>query len=148
MYCTPRSRSFARPTNWFESFVPAMAHAAACDAECGPATFRMPIDIVEREGAYVITASVPGFTKEQISIELNDGVVTIDAKLAETKEDESTSTGATWHRRERRRVNLSRSIRLPDGVTGENISATVENGVLTVTIPQPPTKQPHKIKVN
>jgi HSP20 family molecular chaperone IbpA len=45
-------------------------------------------------------------------------------------------------------VNLSRSIRLPDGVGGENISAAVENGILTVTIPQPPTKQPQKIKVN
>ncbi|MFO0829747.1 MAG: Hsp20/alpha crystallin family protein [Phycisphaerales bacterium] len=145
-------RPASRPAFWFNDLFSEMPTLMACvadsAAEATPSTLRLPVDIVEKDGAYVLTASVPGFKKDEVSVQFDKGVLTIEAKRASSTEEKGTDEGVTWHRRERRCVDLARSIRLPEGITGEGIAATIVDGVLTVTVPQPPEKQPHKIRIN
>ncbi len=108
------------------------------------AASRLPIDIHEENGRFVITASVPGFRKDQISVEVKDGMLTIAATNTVVRQESSGADEATaaanakkWYRRERRTMNWERSLRLSEGVTGEGTTAELKDGVLTVTIPQP-----------
>ncbi len=179
MYCTPgglRRGSAFRP---IDSAVAAMmanamrSPTASCcgtrgpgESECrtdGESTTqieasRLPIDIHEENGSFVITASVPGFRKDQISVEVKDGVLTIAATNTVERQDSSGTDEATaaspantkkWYRRERRTVNWARSLRLSEGVTGEGTTATLKDGILTVTIPQPrKVEVPSGIKID
>jgi HSP20 family protein len=121
-------------------------------------TYRLPIDLHEERrdgnGAWVITASVPGFAKQEVSIEVKDGVLTIAATRATARDEvsspesvaEATPQRTLW-RRERREVNLFRQIRLPENASDAGITAALADGVLTVTIPQVPEAQPRKVDI-
>ncbi|MDZ4830368.1 MAG: Hsp20/alpha crystallin family protein [Phycisphaerae bacterium] len=162
--CTPQTAGFRRLNNgWFHGVVPTIMPAAmACgsDAEqVSDETYRLPVDVIEKNGAFVVTASVPGFRKNEISVEFHEGTLTVAAiRSASTESSGPAGTATptadpadesvTWHRRERRTVNVTRSIRMPDGVTGEGVSASVVDGVLTVTVPQTPSKKPQKVQIN
>lgn len=163
--CTPRFarsmpvRGFASPLDAAVAALFGTQAAGTCstDGACAQpdASFvRLPVDIHETEGTFVITASLPGFRKEDVAIEMKDGVLTITAERSETTAtDGSTQPTAArpaiqWHRRERRLVNWTRSLRLPEGVTGEGITAELKDGVLTVTVPQPKKQDGVRISVN
>jgi HSP20 family protein len=161
MYCTPRFRrmpaniaGFPAP---FSSFVAELMKPGACATSCndestagaGPIAARLAVDIQEKDNTFVITASLPGFRKDEVSIEFEDGDLTIAATRAEVADASGQDANVTWHRRERRRVNLSRTLRMPETVNGEGISATLVDGVLTVTVPQTPAvEKKTKIAVN
>jgi HSP20 family protein len=111
----------------------------------------LPIDVLERGAAYVITASVPGFKKGDLSIEFEEGVLTLAARRSTSAEPAPEGTSAepatVWHRRERSTLDLVRRIRLPEEVDSAAIAATLEDGVLTVTVPQRPKPQPTKVAI-
>ncbi len=121
-------------------------------------TYRLPIDLHEERhngvGSWVITASVPGFSKQEVSIEVKDGVLTIAATRATARDEasapeavtEATPQRTVW-RRERREVNLFRQIRLPENASDAGITAALADGVLAVTIPQVPEAQPRKVDI-
>lgn len=162
MYCTPRlarPRAFAGfPSSPLSSFMAEFLSPNACNGDadptcCSPAemqreTARLPLDIHEKDNSFVITASVPGFRKEDVAVEFHEGVLTITATRDEKSETSGDAEGVKWHRRERRNTNLSRSLRLPETVNGEGIGATLADGVLTVTVPQLPSKGKQSIPVN
>jgi HSP20 family protein len=103
----------------------------------------MPLDVSETDAAYIVHADVPGFTREQISLEIEKGVLTIRAQAAQEKQDE----GTTFHRRERRTRSVARQIALPEGVQEDGVSADLADGVLAVTLPKAPQAQPRKIAI-
>jgi HSP20 family molecular chaperone IbpA len=167
--CTPRFarsmpvRGFASPLDAAVAALFGAPSTSACasggstDGACAQpdASFvRLPVDIHETDGTFVITASLPGFRKEDVAIEMKDGVLTITAERSETTATHGSTqpTAARpaiqWHRRERRLVNWTRSLRLPEGVTGEGITAELKDGVLTVTVPQPKKQDGVRISVN
>ncbi|MEF8903945.1 MAG: Hsp20/alpha crystallin family protein [Haloarculaceae archaeon] len=90
------------------------------------------VDVEDRGDAFVVTADLPGFDREDIEVELRDDTLELSASH-ETAEETETSD---FVRRERRRSDVSRSIRFPEPVDAEGTSATHENGVLTVTLPK------------
>lgn len=101
------------------------------------------IDLAEDEKAYTIEAEMPGVKKEDITIDLDDGELTIGVAARE-KEDE---TGKKVVRSERRYSYMERSIYLPDAAE-EGVDARLDNGELIITIPkQPAESRKRKIEI-
>ncbi|MFB6094374.1 MAG: Hsp20/alpha crystallin family protein [Halanaeroarchaeum sp.] len=94
---------------------------------------RLNVDVEDRTDEYVVTADLPGVTKEDIDVELADQTLRIEA---EREEETETGDEGRYVRRERSRESTSRSISLPEAVEEEGVSARFKNGVLTVTLPK------------
>ena len=102
------------------------------------------VDIHEEESRFVLTADVPGVSRENIDITLEDGVLTVRGE----RSAEQASTGEGIRRRERVHGTFLRQFTLPDTVDAEHINATVKDGVLEIAIPKQEKLQPKKITVN
>lgn len=105
--------------------------------------FSVPLDVIEEEGQYIVKASMPGITPEDVEITLTDNVLTIKG---ETKR-ESEDTQANYHVRERQYGSFMRQIALPMQIDSEHVEATHENGVLTLRLPKSESAKPKKIPV-
>ncbi len=94
------------------------------------------VDLIRENGHLVVRANVPGIKPEDISIEVEHGVLSLSGKHEETEE----KADERFVRRERRYGAFSRRIPLPEGIDPKKIKAVTRDGVLEVTIPLP--KQP------
>jgi len=101
-----------------------------------PAAFRT--DIRDVGDAYVLEADLPGFNKEDISVEVEDGYVTISAERHSEYEDKDKK--GNYVRCERSYGAFSRSFDTT-GVDAERMQASFENGVLRLTMPKRQEKQ-------
>jgi HSP20 family protein len=100
-------------------------------------------DLIESETHYVLRSDLPGVSEDDISIELDHDVLTISGeRKAETREQ----TGG-YVRVERVSGSFSRSVRLPEGVDAEAITAAFDNGVLEVSVPKPEQPKPRKVQI-
>jgi HSP20 family protein len=97
-------------------------------------------DVKETDNSYIIHAELPGVQKEDIKLELQDGILTISGEKKHEKKEENEK----WHRVERSYGSFQRSMAVPEGVTEENIKATFDNGVLQVEFPKPVKSLPEK----
>ncbi len=104
----------------------------------------LAVDVSEAESDVVVRASVPGFRKDQIAIEVHDDVLTIRAEKSEEVEEKNER----YTRRERRAGSFARSLALPAPVATEKAQAELKDGVLTLTIPKNQKAQPRKISIN
>lgn len=96
------------------------------------------VDLADRGDEYVVTADVPGFDRDEIDLRLVDGQLQITAeheRASDEREGEAADEG-TLIRRERRRRTMRERVRLPESVDEEGITASLANGVLTVTVPK------------
>lgn len=93
----------------------------------------MKCDIYEKDGDYHIEMDVPGFSKENISVEAKDGYLTISAEVK--KEINEEDKNKNYIRRERSYGKYERSFYLGD-LDQERIDAEFSNGVLKITIPK------------
>lgn len=90
------------------------------------------MDIVDKEGAYEITAELPGLDEKNVEIRLANHTLTIKGEKNEEKEDKQKD----YYLSERRYGSFQRSFQLPDGVDLDKIEANFTKGVLTVTLPK------------
>jgi len=102
------------------------------------------IDWKETSEAHIFKADLPGLKKEEVKIELEEGQRILQISGERSKEEEQKND--KWHRIERSRGKFLRRFRLPDNVKVEEIKATMENGVLTVSVPKQPEPQPPQPK--
>jgi len=102
------------------------------------------VDIREEESRYLLSADIPGVTRENIEIILEDGVLSIKGE----RTAETGSNGQEYRRRERVHGTFIRQFNLPDTVDTQNISAMVKDGVLDVVIPKQAKPQPTRITIN
>jgi HSP20 family protein len=93
----------------------------------------MPLDMLERDDEYVVMADLPGLEKGEIDVRVRDTALVIDA---EHEEEETAEEEARFLRHERRQRGLCRTVQLPAGVDTSDISASMNNGVLTVHLPK------------
>ena len=93
----------------------------------------MRTDITEKDGNYILDIELPGFKKEDVNIELNDGYLTVSAKTNES--DEEKDKKGNIIRSERYYGNASRSYYVGEDVKPEDIKAKYDNGVLKLTLP-------------
>lgn len=97
----------------------------------------MNTDVRETENGYELSVDMPGFEKENISVTLNGGYLTVEAKREE-KDDNKKN----YLRRERS-FSCSRSYYVGDSVTETDIKAKYNNGTLVVNVPKQEEKQIH-----
>lgn len=89
-------------------------------------------DVKETDAAIEITAELPGMEEKDVEVTLSEGVLTVKGE----KRTESEDKGADYHLTERRYGSFHRTFRMPDTVDEDKITAAVEKGVLTVTLPK------------
>ena len=100
-------------------------------------------DVWETEEEVVYAFDLPGIPEEKISVELDEGALTISADRAREK----TVEEGRYFRFERRFGTFSRTIGLPQGVGEDDVTASYEHGVLEVHVSKPEQPKPHKIEV-
>ena len=94
----------------------------------------MKTDVRETDDAYEVDIDLPGFKKDEVTAELNDGYLTISAST-DTNNDEKDKDGH-YIRRERYSGQCARTFYVGEAVTQEDIKAKFEDGILKVTIPK------------
>jgi HSP20 family protein len=106
-----------------------------------------PANITETDKEYRLDLSVPGMTREDFDVDIENGVLTISSE----KEEERKEDDKNFRRREFSYNSFSRTFPLPDNVDENNIRAKYDNGMLQVTIPKTETtilKPKKQIKVS
>jgi HSP20 family protein len=101
------------------------------------------MDLVETGDELVLRADLPGLSKDDVEIEIKDGVLTVAGERRAEHEEESEG----YHRVERSFGSFSRSLTLPKGVDADRVAAEFEDGVLEVRIPKPEERKPHRVEI-
>lgn len=94
----------------------------------------MKTDVKDTGSGYEIAIDLPGFKKENLSIQLNNGYLTINAAKGIDKDE--TDKDGRYIRRERYAGSMSRSFYVGSRITQEDIHAKYENGILTLDVPK------------
>jgi len=106
-------------------------------------TFQPLVDIYEEKDAIVVKAELPGVKPDELSIQIENSVLTLSGKRQLEREDKRES----YHRIERSYGSFTRSFVLPNTVDSAKISAEMEAGVLTLKLPRKPEAQPRRIEI-
>jgi HSP20 family protein len=101
------------------------------------------MDLVETDDRLVLRADLPGVRREDLSIEVKDGVLTVAGERR--VEHEQKREG--YHRVERSFGRFSRSLELPQGVEADGVDASLEEGVLEVRIPKPAERKATRVEI-
>ncbi|KMT09068.1 hypothetical protein BVRB_6g137670 [Beta vulgaris subsp. vulgaris] len=97
------------------------------------------MDWKETPEAHVFKADVPGLKKEEVKVEVEDGkVLQVSGERSREQEEKNDK----WHRVERSSGKFLRRFRLPENAKMDEIKASMDNGVLTVTVPKMEEKKP------
>ena len=108
-----------------------------------PQAWAPPMDVWETEGDIVNAFDLPGVPEEKISVEFEDGALTVSAERERTSE----VSDDRLYRVERRFGSFSRTIGLPQGIKDEDVSARYEGGVLEVHVRKPEQAKPRRIQI-
>jgi HSP20 family protein len=98
------------------------------------------LDVFENDENYVATVELPGFKSGDISIDLQDGVLTLSG------ERKVETEGAFRH--ERPAGKFTRRVELPNRVDSQRVTAGYQDGILTVTLPKAEEGKPRKISIS
>lgn len=107
-----------------------------------PAGRFMKTDIHEHDDSYEMGIELPGFKKEDLELELNNGYLSVKANKAEKNEE--TDDHGVLIRQERYAGTMQRSFYVGNDITEEDIKAKFENGILSLSIPKQTAKIPEK----
>jgi HSP20 family protein len=113
------------------------------DEEMSLGAWIPPVDIVEDKDRISLMVELPGFKEDEISIQMEGGVLTIRGERKFEKEQE----GRTYHRVERSYGQFVRTFTLPNNVDRENVHASFRNGILEIELPKREEARPRQIKV-
>jgi len=99
-----------------------------------------PVNVFERDGKYVIEVELAGVEKKDVSVNVEDGFITVSG----TKETSRKEEGQGYYMRERSYGSFSRGFKVPSDVEEKDVVAEFKNGVLTVELPMKVDKKPDK----
>jgi HSP20 family protein len=101
------------------------------------------LNVWTKEDAQIISAELPGFTADDINIDVTGDALSISG----ARKPEETPRDATYHRRERGFGSFSRTIQLPFMVDTNKVDAQFKDGVLLVTLPRAEADKPKKVAI-
>ena len=104
------------------------------------------LDVAERQDAYIVHVDLPGVEQSQLELSFEQNVLTISGSKPATF-DASKDGELRVYAAERVTGAFERSIRLPEFVDGDRISADYRNGQLSITIPKAHAARPRKIEI-
>jgi HSP20 family protein len=104
------------------------------------------MEVFEKDNLLTVRLDVPGLRKEEVTVHVTNGVLTVEGERKHETEEEKNH----WYRRERTYGKFYRTVPLPDGVNAKDVTATFRHGVLEVTVPvrAAATPAPHKVEVH
>jgi HSP20 family protein len=102
------------------------------------------LDVLESDNELVVVAELPGVKKEEVKVQINDGVLTISGE----RKERGASEESRWHRAETESGAFSRSLELPVAVNASAVSAELKDGILRIVIPKAEEARPREIRVN
>lgn len=105
--------------------------------------FTPSLEVTETDKAIEVTSELPGIEEKDVEISLSNDVLTIRGEKRAEKEEENKS----YRLVERSYGSFERSLALPAGIDGSAIKASMDKGVLKITLPKPATAQPQKIQI-
>lgn len=114
--------------------------ASMLDSRQGPRL--MPIDLYRDGDTYVLNADLPGIDPGSVDVDVDGQLLTIRAERTPRSRE-----GVKWLASERPSGSFHRQFNLGQGIATEDISASYENGVLSVTIPVSERAKPRKVAV-
>ena len=133
------------PLNVFEDVFGTLfndsAGALAKAAQTG--SWSPAVDIVESTDAYTLTADLPGLTKGDVHLTVEDGVLTLSGE----RKSERSESNEFGHRYERAHGKFSRSFQLESGIENSKISAEFKNGLLKVVLPKVEASKPFEVSI-
>jgi HSP20 family protein len=94
---------------------------------------RLRVEVAEKNGAYTVTAELPGAKKEDIKVDVDGAQVTLSA---EVKREKEVAEGDRLLHTERQYGKVSRSFTLPQELDEEKVAATFKDGILELTLPK------------
>ena len=101
------------------------------------------VDVWETDSDVVYAFDLPGIPEEQISVEVEEGALTVSGERERTHETQ----GDRFYRYERRFGSFERAIGLPQGVKEDAIKADYKDGVLEIRVPKPEQAKPRRIQI-
>lgn len=104
------------------------------------------VDVVDYQDKVEILAEIPGLTKDEISIELQENVLVLSGQ--KTKRVEDSDQNKKYIRKELKHSSFKRSFTLSDVIDKENLDAKFENGLLTIVLKKVKPSVPSTKKVN
>ena len=117
---------------------PSLSHDATSFDGWTPA-----LDLYQDKDNFVVMAELPGMKKEDITLSIHDGLLT----LAGERRSEKAHDGKGALRNERLFGRFERTVTLPSQVDGTRVNASYEDGVLTVTLPKAEAAKPRQIEI-
>jgi HSP20 family protein len=128
-----------------EALAEALARTSdeALDAPARADAFTPAVDVFEDKEAFVVRAELPGLKVEDVSIDIDKGVLTLHGERKPEKRDDKDG----YCHVERLYGGFARSFALPDTVDPEKIQASLSDGILTVRLSKKPASQPRKIDI-
>lgn len=130
-----------RINRMFDDFFP---ETHSVNRNVGGANWYPVVDIYETEESTVIKADLPGITKENIKINVEDNILSLTGERTYEEEVEKEN----FYRRERAYGTFKREFTLPSTVDHEKIKADFKDGVLKIEIPKPEEKKPKEISIH
>jgi HSP20 family protein len=100
------------------------------------------VDVCETADAFIVTAELPGLTREQIRLDVHDGRLVIQGRR------DARVSCEQYHQVERGHGEFARSFALPARVEVAKISADLRDGVLTISVPKSPELAPRRVSVS
>ncbi len=124
----------------FDPFAPLEQLIPRAGARAG---FFPAADVTVGEGDMLLTIDLPGLTADDLTIEILDGHLSV---RGERKRPE-IAEGSRWAHAERGFGAFERRVKLPEGVDPDTITASMDNGVLSLIVPKPERKQPRTVEI-
>ena len=108
-----------------------------------------PVDVYETKDHIVLKAAVPGLKPEDLDISITGDVLTIkgEYKPEDQQPEGQAEQGRNYLRQERRYGSFTRQLSLPMAVDTNNVTATFENGILTLEMPKKEAVKPKSVKI-
>lgn len=118
-----------------------MMHRMVADSFDNSRVMTFPVELSQSDEEYTLRAMLPGMSADEVNIELNKNVLTIDGeyKVAENREEPLVDEFPSGH--------FARRFELSDAVLADKIEASMSNGILSVRIPKAEEAKPRTIKV-
>lgn len=111
----------------------------------GPGVLSPRVDIAETKAGLEVTAELPGIEPKDVSIELEDGVLTLRAERSSERKEEDKDK--RWHIVERQSGTYLRRFALPFDAEPEKVEARFDKGVLHIAIPRPEQPRPQAKRI-
>jgi len=118
---------------------PGYAPARSTDRQRGGQAWRPLSDVVETESGYEVRIEVPGLKRDEISVDVENDILTVSGEYQETEEGET--------RRTLRSGRFEYRTQLPKGTAADEISAALADGVLTLVVPKVVKAEPRRVEI-